>query len=477
MKAIRSNTKISPHGGIVPILKIMKEYGIPQVIRKSLGTRKKQSRYQFDEIIIAWILTSFCGGTRLDHITKIKKKLNIIPGLKIPSHDTLGRAMKSLISDTELGDNISKKEKGKVIYTLYNDNINLNRMLIKATKRIGALQTGKPYTLDIDATFLSTQCRGGETILSENGKNGFTPMVCLIGDLPVFISLRPGDSGSRFMLTEALTTCLDLLAEEGIRIGRVISDAAGYSKAATEMLESRGIKFVMRFPVTGVMSSFRESLKNGNWRETEIRTATDVWKCEIADIPYRMYYPSYISQPTIPMRVVAIRFPNSKTLIETKTLDERIHINKIRNEMCRLRDEKKLKQKGKKYVEIHWKEIDGYTYKFYVTNDFKKASEDIVYEYNKRGDAERKFAYLKNEFGWRLPPFMWMDQNSVFLIIAALANNIFVGVRKLFARKIPQIGLKSRLREFRFIFIDVACAYIDKTYIFYNTDIEYELLI
>jgi len=46
----------------------------------------------------------------------------------------------------------------------------------------------------------------------------------------------------------------------------------------------------------------------------------------------------------------------------------------------------------------------------------------------------------------------------------------------MFKKVIPQIGLKSRLKEFQFIFIHVACAYIDKTYIFYNTDIEYEKL-
>lgn len=477
MKAIRSNTKISPYGGAVPILKKIKEFGIPQVIRSTLGVRKKQSKYGYEDVFIAWILTALCGGTRLDHITKLKKKLNIIPGLKIPSHDTLGRVMKKLATENGRGETISKDEKGKVTYTRYNDNIELNRMLIKATKRIGALKEGKSYTLDIDATFLASQCRGGESPLEFHGKNGFAPLVCLIGELPVYISLRSGDAGARFLLTESLRMCLDLLEESKIKVGRVISDAAGYSKAITEMLEARGIKFVMRFPVTGGMPSFKESLKNAHWRETEINTAENNWKCEIADIQYQMYYPKYISQPTIQMRVIAIRFPTNKTIIKTKSLEERKFMNKVKNKMCHLKDQKKLKQPPKKYTEIHWKEIEGYTYKFFVTNDFKSTSEGIVYEYNKRGDAERKFSYMKQEFGWRLPPFMWMNQNNVFLIVTSLANNIFVGIRNLFKIMIPQIKIKSRLKEFRLTFMDVACAYINRTYIFYNTDIEYELLI
>lgn len=477
MKAICSNRNISPYGGAVPILKKIREFGIPQVIRSTLGVRKKQSKYQYADVIIAWVLTSICGGTRLDHITKLKKSLSIIPGLKIPSHDTLGRAMKQLAEDPKIGYTISKEEKGKVTETFYNDNIHLNRMLIKATKRIGALKEGVLYTLDIDATFLSTRCRGAESPLRENGKSGFAPMVCLIGDLPVFISLRPGDANARFMLDESLKTCLDLLAESNIRIGRVVSDAAGYTKAITEMLEARGIKFVMRFPVSGPMHAFKASLQNGDWRKTEIVTAENIWSCEIADIPYQMYYPKYLNEPTLQMRVVAIRFPDNKTIIKTRSFEDRLAMHRTRNKMCELREKGKLKQPSKNYTDIHWKNVDGYTYKFFVTNDFKKTSEGIINEYNKRGDAERKFSYMKRDFAWRLPPFMWMRENSVFIIVAAFANNIFVGMLKLFKKIIPNhINLKSRLRDFQFTFINVACAYLDKTYIFYSRDIEYDKL-
>lgn len=477
MKAIRSNINISPYGGAVPILRKIKEYGIPEVIRSTLGVRKKQSRYGYDDVFIAWILTALCGGTRLDHITKLKKKLPKMPGLKMPSHDTLGRVMKKLATVETVGEVISKEGKGEVTYTKYNENIQLNRMLIKATKRIGALKEGRSYTLDIDATFLSSLCRGGESPLNDHGKRGFAPMVCLIGELPVYVSLRAGNAGARFMLTESLETCINLLEESGIKVGRVVSDAAGYTKAVTEMLEYKGIKFVIRFPIAGGMKSFKDGLKEGKWRETEIRTTENNWNCEIADIPYRMYYPKYITQPTIQMRVVAIRFPTNKKLIKTKSLEDRIAINKNRNRMCELKAQKKLKQPGKMYTDDHWKEIEEYTYKFYVTNDFKKSSEEIVHEYNKRGDAERKFSYMKSEFGWRLPPFQWLNENNVFLIVASLANNIFVGIRNMFKKLIPQINVKSRLKEFQFVFIDVACAYLNKQYIFYNTDIEYELLI
>ena len=82
----------------------------------------------------------------------------------------------------------------------------------------------------------------------------------------------------------------------------------------------------------------------------------------------------------------------------------------------------------------NWKEIDGYYYKFFITNYFKKSSEELIIEYNKRGNSERKFSFIKNDFGWRLPPFMHMNENTVFMIASALANNVFRGMVVLFRK-------------------------------------------
>src|SRR5258708_1359924 len=123
MKARRSNTKISSHGGAVPILKKIKEFGIPQVIRACLGKPKEQSKFGYEVVFIGGVLTALWGGTRLDHITKLKKKLNIIPGLKLPSHDTLGRVMKQLATEVQVKRVLGNKTE---VFTHCNDNIPLN---------------------------------------------------------------------------------------------------------------------------------------------------------------------------------------------------------------------------------------------------------------------------------------------------------------------------------------------------------------
>jgi hypothetical protein len=475
VKATRSNIKISPHGGAVPILKKIKEFGIPQVIRSTLGVRKKQSKYGYDDILIAWVLTSLCGGTRLDHITKLKKKLNIIPGLKLPSHDTLGRVLKKLASEV-----VIKRKLGNTsdVYTHCNENIPLNRMLIKTTKRMGALQENRPYTLHIDATFISTECRGAIRKKDKDGKInvakiGFNPMACLINELPVFISMRDGYANSHFEFNDCLKNCLTLMKESKIKIGRVISDSAGYNKEAFEMLHSKGIKFLVRFPFQSKMENFKAGLKAcSNWRKTEIATANFNWVCEVGDVPYKMHDHYSLKSVSPTWRVVAMRIP-LRELDEDAREVKRINTKKL----MKLARMNKLKEAGKPYSEGKWTIIGRYMYKFFITNDYSKQAEELIQEFNKRGFAERVFSFMKQDFAWKLPPFMNMNENTVFMIAASLANNIFRGVVIQFKKHIPKLRLNARLKEFQFIFIDVACAFIDKTYIFYNTDIEYELLI
>jgi hypothetical protein len=474
MKAKRLNIKISPCGGAVPILKKIKEFGIPQVIRSVLGSRKKQAKYQYADIFIAWILTTLCGGTRLDHITKLRKKLNIIPELelKLPSHDTLGRVMKKLSSEITT---VKITRNNRQTLTQKNDNIILNKMLVYASKAAHALQEDKQYTLNIDATFIPTECRGAVRKKNLEGKIdlakiGFNPMVCFIQDMPVFISMRDGYANGHFEFNKCLQNSLNLLSEANITIGRVISDAAGYNKMAFEQLHAKGIKFLVRFPMQSKMETFKSSLIScGNWRKTEIQTAKFNWDCEVGDIPYKMHDHYSIGYVSPTWRVVAMRVPVKETDIDKRIVQE---LN--RKKLKTLAARKKLKEFAKSNNEGKWVTIGNYKYKFIITNDFEKKAEDLMVEYNKRGTTERIISFMKNDFGWKLPPFMNMNENTVFIIAASLANNIFKGIVGVFKKSIPELRLNMRLREFQFVFIDVACALIKGVYEFYNTEIAYE---
>jgi hypothetical protein len=471
------NINISPYGGIVPILTQIARAGIPQVINSCLGKRPAQSKYEYDEILIAWVMVTLCGGKSLDHISQYRKKFSIIPELTLPSHDTLGRVMKGLATETfsvKTKSHKQKKKQGsqkKGTYTSHTENVALNRMLIQSTIKMGLLKPGQPYTLDIDATFVQTKCQDssrGFDPKSKHTKLGYSPMVCLIGHLPVFISLRSGNASAAFQLASCMEQCLDLLAESNIKIKKVISDGAGQNKAFIKLLESKGIKYNTRMPLRINSKELIKGLKTAKWRKTEIETATTFWSCEIAEIPYVMEGTKSKS------RIITLRMPDKKTLKKISSAEENERLKLIDNRLKKLEQEGKLKSYTKSLGHNPWVNFKGYDYKLIITNDFETNPEALIREYNKRGSAENNFKFMKYDFAWRLPPFMNMNENAVFLFAASLANNIYRGVLKKFKKNIPQLKLSYRLPTFKLFFIDVVCSLINGVYEFYNADIDYK---
>lgn len=448
---------ITPHGGMVPILKKIRDNGIPELIRSHLGERLKQSRYGHDDIFISWIITALCGGKRLEHINNIKDISSIIPNLKIPSPDTLGRVMKKLAAEISTHKNINQKN-AKAFLNDYDNNLLLNKMLVAVTKQIGALKEGQNYTLDIDATFIETNCVGAN-ISNEKEKNGFHPMVCLIGNLPVYICMRNGRANAKFYLKESLEQCLDILKENNINVTRVISDGAAYSREVTNMLHARGLKFNIHAPINFTFKTMMGCIKNcKEWKAVDIETGHGIRSCEITSFPYSMTYQKN------KFRIVAAKVSNRKT-------KARVAIEKKMKEMSK---RNLLKIDNKTYALGKWKVYKGYKYKLTITNDYDLSDEELLIEYNKRGNAERQFSFMKKDFGWKLPPFKRMNENTVFMIAAALANNVFRGVMATFKEKLPEIKLTYRRKTFQKLFIDVICLYTSEIYEFINPKFDYK---
>lgn len=479
MKIEMSNKPSSSFGGLIPLLYHIDKCGIPAVIRKNLGTRVNQATYSYKDVIIGWVFVALCGGKKIHDIEKLYKNLSVIPNLSVPSHDTLGRVMKMLATETITSISTPKDKFQEPTATDYNDNIPMLRMLIQATKRTGIFKEGLTHTMDMDATFINTLVRGAKRMVDENGKIshakiGFNPLVFLIGNLPVYIRMQNGSASPKFGISEALTNCLDLLDESKIKVGRIISDGAGYTKKFMKTIDDRNRIFVIRFIKT--VGGFTRALKTvEDWKPTTIETATNFWKCEIADLPYKMY-DSKREPVSKTWRVVAIRIPKLDTL---KNLDyqEWERQTLTRDKMTKLKVKKITKPDYKPYQDVHWKDIGDYLYKFYVTNDYKAKSEDIVMEYNNRGTSERNFSFMKQDFGWRFPPFSELNQNAVFLIIASLANNIFRGMANKFKGQVPTINLKNRVRKFFTDFIEASFVIEEGICIFNQSNIDYGQLI
>lgn len=450
MRAIRSNKKITPFGGAIPVLKQIHAFRMRELIEECLGKRVKQAQYGYDDAIIAWMLTNLCGGFRLDHITKLQKSLNIIPGLKLPSHDTLGRVMKSLATDVlveeevhrsknSYKDALRKKAKTYVRITTRetDDNDAMNKLLAKVTCSIGLLNTKDKYDVDMDATTIATEAR--EAKKSYKKFRGFAPMVACIGNLPVFIEMRNGNVAPQARMLQSVQKCVEGLKSNGISVGRIRMDKGGYHGKTFDYLHEQGIQFVVGARSSQKMKQMFSG--HNSWKPEIIKTTLYDWECESAEFEWGFTGTNY------KYRLVVLR-------------------------MDRKREGMKYGRYGK--TPRAWTYGGQYAYKMIITNDLTSSAKELFEFYNQRGTSEKNFDALKNDFGWKLPPFCKMNENTVFLCIAALTNNVYHALLKKLSGKIKQVKTSFRLREFIFIFMSVACARMKKHYVFYDTKIAYE---
>ena len=459
-----SEILITRYGGIIPVIQEMMKRGIPELIDSSLEPefkRKHNSKYKFSDMFISWISASLCGATRIDNVTGLRKDLEVIPGLTVPSHDTMGRLMKTLAAPTIIEEYVSQ---GAVTKNEYDENIPLNSLLIKATVAAGALERGKEYILDVDCMFIHTSCINALKS-SKDVKQGFNPMICLIGNLPVFIAMRNGNSGPDFREKQCIEQCLNLLEQEGIKVKMVRTDGAGYREAQTKMINDRKTLFLTASPVNITYKKMFADFDKSVWERTIIETSTEFKNCEVAEINYSM------TNLTEKWRIIAQRIPIDTTTELSE--DEKAQRNKIKTQMSKLQKQGKLKSQQKRFAPADWNIVRDYKYKMIATNDFDTPAIELIKLYNQRGDAEKKFSYMKQDFGWKYPPFMKMNENTVFLIVSAIANNIFRAMAELFNEHIDELELNARIRRFQKAFIDTIAICTNGQWTYHNTKIDF----
>ncbi|MBQ5446497.1 MAG: transposase, partial [Lachnospiraceae bacterium] len=123
---------------------------------------------------------------------------------------------------------------------------------------------------------------------------------------------------------------------------------------------------------------------------------------------------------------------------------------------CRLVVQRQRKQKGEQ-LDL----FDGeYTYRCILTNDWDMTDEEIIQHYNKRGTAEQVFDRQNNDFGWAHLPKSFMNQNTVFLLLTAMAANFYQYIVSLPLMCLFGVEATDRVKSFLFRFIAVPAKWI-----------------
>lgn len=99
MKVQKVSQSITPFAGICFVNDEFNKSGLSNLIDKTLGIRNIPG-YQYGEILRSWFNIFYCGGEVAEDIqVHLRSTLEDIPFNRVPSADTLHRALKELATD------------------------------------------------------------------------------------------------------------------------------------------------------------------------------------------------------------------------------------------------------------------------------------------------------------------------------------------------------------------------------------------
>lgn len=98
---------------------------------------------------------------------------------------------------------------------------------------------------------------------------------------------------------------------------------------------------------------------------------------------------------------------------------------------------------------------DAFKYMFIITNDWDSSEKQVIEFYNARGASEKIFDIQNNDFNWNYMLHRFLEENTVYLIIMAMAHIIYKWLLNIFSKLFDELTNSSRLKKFIFRFVAV----------------------
>jgi hypothetical protein len=407
MKITYSTEKINPFGGLHISDKVVSNSGVYNTIAQHLGERNPQATYGYSDIIRSLLLVSLSGGDCAEDLTyHLRPYLSKIKNFTVPGADTVLRAQKELATE--------KEEEQSQSGTMHEFNINMqmNRLLVRLLYDLGQLKHGADdYTFDYDNQFIPAGKYDAK--YSYKKADGYFPGIASINNMPVYIENRNGNSHVKYKQAETLIRAYSVLEEYGIPIKRSRMDCGSFSRDIVSVVEAHSELFYIRAQRCNDL--FQTIKEITHWEPVEIGGKL----YEVASIEYAPF------GGTKTYRYVISREPNPQGQGDLFT-------------------------------------GDAFVYRAIMTNDRDMSNVDVILFYNARGESERLFDEMNNDFNWKKLPFSYLHENTVFMIIMAICRNIFHYLTDFISTKLDFVKPYYRLKKFIFRFITVPAKWIKR---------------
>ncbi len=407
MKVTYSSDKVNPFGGICFIDKLISSSGVSRLIDEHLGTRGLAAEYSYSDIIKSMWYITLCGGNCAEDINEnLKDALSLVKDTKISSADTVLRVEKELATEKE--EHISDSG----ISHEFNINMPLNDLMVKILVHLGMIRkTNKNLTFDYDNQFIPTEKYDSKK--SYKHSDGYFPGIATINNMPVYIENRNGNSNVKYKQEETLERAYSLLTKYDIKVKRSRMDCGSFTEAVIEVIAQNSELYYVRAQRCDYLTEQIRQITD--WEEVIIGYK----KYQIASIDYAPFGGSK-----------TYRYVISREAIKNGQMD------------CFTQD--------------------AFTYRAILTNDYEMSCLEVIEFYNKRGDSERVFDIMNNDFNWNHLPFSFLHENTVYMIIMAICKNVYQFLIEFISKRVDFIKPHFRLKKFIFRFVTVPAKRISR---------------
>jgi hypothetical protein len=406
MKVQQSTQLINPFGGIQFVVKQIKEQGIDTFIDEQLGSRGVEKQYSISDGLLAIHYSHLCGGSCIEDINTLNEHIGFHPGLSLPSADTSLRVMQELKTENTIVTNED------VTHT-FNQHEKLNDLLQKIAIKTKTIVAGAKNILDFDNVILENE--KSDAAKTYKMTTGYQPALASIGRQVVFIEGRGGNTPAAYKMDETLTACFQGLKNNGIHIEHFRSDSAAYQQSVVEVAQKNCSNFYIRIDDSQNLRDAIADIPARDWKQITINHK----KVEVADTPFQPFGAN-------------------------KTYRAVVQRRKRKDGQCDIFTQ------------------SPYTYYSIMTSNEKPeaTAEWVTQFYNGRGDSERNFDILNNDFNCNRLPFSFLDGNMVYMFVAAISFTLFEWIKQVFFCKGVIENKVMRCKKFLFDFMILPAKWI-----------------
>lgn len=389
---ISDRTRATAHGGIGAIHLLVKKLGLAEAIDGNVPLFKIYLPYHESDHVLNIAYNALAGGTCLEHLELRRTDeayLDALGARRIPDPTTEGDFCRRF-TEWHVGR----------LQDVFND------MRVKVWRQQPE-EFFEEAVIDADGTIVETtgECKEGMDI-SYKGEWGYHPLVISLANTgePLFVANRPGNRPSHEGAAKYFDRSIALCRRAGFKKVRARGDTDFTQTEHLDRWDADDVTFVFGTPAMANLYDKAENLPETAWKVLHRRKKYDV-KTE------RRRRPENVKQQVV----------EDREFEDIRLMKEYVAEFPYRPTKC----------KQTYRMVVVWKELavhrgqlrlfDEARCFFYITNDWEKPAEEIVFEANHRCNQENLIAQLKSGVRSLTAPVDNLTSNWAYMVMASLA--------------------------------------------------------